>query len=246
MSNEYLEHHGIKGQKWGIRRYQNADGSLTALGRKRRGLSDAKPESGLKKAMADAKEKSAERKAEYAVQRHENLKQYVRNHPKAIYRNRTEFSADEINKLVEDIKADRRLKDIRDEEIRRGWEKVKTFSDNLGKVKNLAENAKGVYNLAAEVNNALVDSGTFKNGTRLLKIGERPETPKDTSWEDRLKTGDYNEILKDRSQLTNSQLKDVWNRMTTEQAIDKIAGDTSYKGKHLKHALEVSVKDIQE
>lgn len=32
---EYLAHHGIKGQKWGVRRYQNADGSLTAEGRKR-------------------------------------------------------------------------------------------------------------------------------------------------------------------------------------------------------------------
>lgn len=28
-------HHGIKGQKWGVRRYQNADGSLTAEGQKR-------------------------------------------------------------------------------------------------------------------------------------------------------------------------------------------------------------------
>lgn len=31
----YLEHHGIKGMKWGIRRYQNKDGSLTPEGRKR-------------------------------------------------------------------------------------------------------------------------------------------------------------------------------------------------------------------
>ena len=32
---DYLVHHGILGQKWGIRRYQNADGSLTAIGKKR-------------------------------------------------------------------------------------------------------------------------------------------------------------------------------------------------------------------
>lgn len=33
--NLVLSHHGIKGQKWGIRRFQNKDGSLTAEGKKR-------------------------------------------------------------------------------------------------------------------------------------------------------------------------------------------------------------------
>jgi len=35
MSEVYLAHHGIKGQKWGVRRYQNKDGSLTEAGKKK-------------------------------------------------------------------------------------------------------------------------------------------------------------------------------------------------------------------
>ena len=34
-----LRHHGIKGQKWGVRRYQKSDGSLTPIGKLRYGSS---------------------------------------------------------------------------------------------------------------------------------------------------------------------------------------------------------------
>ncbi len=35
MNEQYFEHHGILGQKWGVRRFQNEDGSLTSAGKKR-------------------------------------------------------------------------------------------------------------------------------------------------------------------------------------------------------------------
>lgn len=65
MSEYELYHHGVKGMKWGVRRYQNKDGSLTAAGRKRQ----AKEE--YKKSKASAKEiyYNAKKKADFQYEK---------------------------------------------------------------------------------------------------------------------------------------------------------------------------------
>lgn len=54
MEQEYLVHHGILGMKWGIRRFQNKDGSLTAAGKKRQEeLDDEQSNKPAKKSVKD-------------------------------------------------------------------------------------------------------------------------------------------------------------------------------------------------
>ena len=50
MEYNTLQHHGIKGQKWGVRRYRNEDGTLTSAGKKRaKTLSDSKRVKAIRK-----------------------------------------------------------------------------------------------------------------------------------------------------------------------------------------------------
>lgn len=63
---DYLAHFGVKGQKWGIRRFQNPDGTLTEAGKKHYGIAAQEFKSQAEK---DAAQKKFARKVEKEAQK---------------------------------------------------------------------------------------------------------------------------------------------------------------------------------
>lgn len=81
--DDYLAHHGILGMKWGVRRYQNKDGTLTTEGRRRsqvygkNPLSTPAKKSSKKKKISDMTDDELIRDN----RRHALEAQYKKNHP---------------------------------------------------------------------------------------------------------------------------------------------------------------------
>ena len=216
LDDNFLEHYQIKGAKHGIRRFQNYDGSLTPAGRERYGIGPAR-EAKKEKAVAKAAKK-AEKKAAAEADAREKLKDYLRKHPKKLPAYGKVLSKEEATEVIDKIKFDRQLKDIRDNEIQSGWKKVQNVSTNIKTVSDFITNGKNLYNNTAEIYNALVDTGVIKSGKKLQKVGEAKK--EDRSLIDSIvRTGTAQQVFDNRKSMSSKELEDAIKRLNYEEQL---------------------------
>lgn len=102
-----LEHWGIKGMKWGIRRFQNKDGSLTAAGRKR--YND--PAEGDKSTSASNKSKSNSSSGKSSSLSKSSSSSGEKQDP-VIKRKPSEMTDSELNAAINRMQLEKRYMDL--------------------------------------------------------------------------------------------------------------------------------------
>lgn len=121
----YLIHHGIKGQKWGIRRFQNYDGTLIKNG-----------VSSIKDSVSNTIEGIKKKKKELHTKKLEKIKNS--GDSKKIYKHVSEFSAKDLNDAMAKINAVDALKKKITETNRQKsmatFDKISEVSKKLGTI----------------------------------------------------------------------------------------------------------------
>lgn len=143
MTQNELYHYGILGQKWGVRRYQNKDGSLTAAGKKKYGTKtnfekvQAAKKRAEKKATIDKARQKANARTQAEIDKYNKI---TTSKLKKLGKNSSESSDtksikdmtdDEIRAKISRIRLENELKSLTPQQISRGKKITTTILNDV-------------------------------------------------------------------------------------------------------------------
>lgn len=213
-----LYHHGIKGMKWGVRRYQNKDGSLTKAGQKRYNKEMERLEAEKKKLKETAKTRSA---AQAKKDKMDKLKSEVEDlkngkdtsetpadkrtrllkstDPKELYKDRDALTTNELNERLNRIDTEARLQSkATADQAKTGYDAV------MGKMDKSAKTIRTVTNLYKSVDEAYSTTANSTIGKMVAKkLGI--DVPKNTF--------NYNDVMNKvaKNDMTVKELQEAAN-----------------------------------
>jgi hypothetical protein len=138
MENNNLQHAGIKGMKWGVRRYQNKDGSLTPAGRKRYGSrydDDDLDEEEVKKRYEEGKQRALKSGSVEEVLKYKG-----------------DLTGKELGEVYTRLNNERLIEGLQPK-AKDGVDKFSDVMNKIDTVRSGADKAVSAYNLIAKINN---------------------------------------------------------------------------------------------
>lgn len=215
---EYLEHHGILGQRWGIRRYQNRDGSLTAAGRKRYGDKPPTTENNLTK--------------EYLVRNAS---------ASAVYANKSMLTDDELRQAINRIRLDQDIANLAKADKVDGYAIIKSVTDKVNTVTSAFNTAgkamsvvSGILSLTGHDESAekWKTRGTAFSGQMPPKDGQKQSaSTSQSSTSSANESGSNSSASNSKSASTSSSPS----RQTGRYVSNGSPVLTSYKGKRIRN-----------
>lgn len=124
---EELQHHGILGMKWGVRRYQNKDGTRTLAGKKRYANKDTP-------ATEPKAESREERKARVIASRS----------ARELYKNADAFDTNELRAQYDRLRLEKDIKNLDPVKVKDGAYYIKKAVDLSASASALAQNASKI------------------------------------------------------------------------------------------------------
>lgn len=220
-----LTHWGIKGMKWGVRRFQNKDGSLTIDGGKRYNGSDYQPRKSLGERISDYK-KASKRKA--ALKKARATKEANRKAAEE-----AKAAAEQRKKDIESGKI--KPKDMTNEELNDRINRL----NNEKRLKQLQdETASPMETVAKQAVSKLWKEAIMPAATEAGKQILKDSILKAAKGNEKVEEFNLEKTWKNINKLTTQQVMDVNKRLTAQDAIKKKMDDINAAKEAEKQAKE--------
>lgn len=204
MEHTYLMHYGTLGQKWGIRKYQNPDGSLTPAGKLRYYKADGTPTKAGKK--YEKKLRAAKKEEE---------KQKAREAAKNRFKPASQMTEQELRQTISKLELEKQYNSLVKELTP---EKKKTLGD---KIKSAAGDAlvDGIKKGGAQfLSNYMSEKGKYLGSNRKGELQVLKEQNANTKYANETKR--LETLIKDRQDKRNSKREAASEKFKREEKID--------------------------